>query len=291
MAITKEVIFEAANSLKANGSPPTLAAVRNLIGGGSFTTISEAIKEWKASHTPIKAPIQESAPNAITGQLAAFGSELWATAIALANERLATERTSMDASRIELEAQRSEAAELADQLAAELDIERANALTTNALIASLQSQLEEARLTATEAQSDSKAKNAQLKAVAARVDDAKTTIERDAAAHATAMAAEQSRHELTRKTLQAAQSDLATASADLRAAKEKNQTEVAQRAVEKAEAGALTSSLHGQIQDAKRIQEHERGVASAAKESLAHLQGQLSAFQSQTHQTSNSPTS
>lgn len=282
MAITKEAIFEAANSLKANGSHPTLAAVRNLIGGGSFTTISEAIKEWKALNTPMKPPIKEAAPDAITGQLAAFGSQLWATALDLANERLATERATMEASCAELEAQRSEAAELADQLAADLDAERANTLATNSSIASLQRQLEEARTTAMAAQSDSKTKTTQLKEVAARVDDAKATIERDCTIHTTAMAAERSGHELTRKTLQTAQSDLATALAELRAAKEKIQAEVAARSAEKVQAATTASSLQRQIQEAKRIGEHERAAASTAKECLAHLQGQLAAFQSKT---------
>ena len=284
MAITKDAIFEAANTIKANGSSPTLAAVRTLVGGGSFTTISEALKEWKGQ-TPTLSPIKEAAPEAITGQLATFGRELWATAMNLANERLDTERASMEARRAELEAQRREAAELADQLAAELDAERAQALTTSALMAKLQSQIDEARTLATQAQSDSKAKTVQLKEVAARVDDAKATIEREAAAHATAIASEQSGHEQTRKTLQTAQTDLATASADLKAAREKIQAAEAQRGLDKVEAGAVASSLRIQIQDAQKIAERERAAASAAKESLANLQGQLSAFQSKTPPT------
>lgn len=284
MAITKNAIFKAANTIKASGSQPTLAAVRTLVGGGSFTTISEALKEWKAKNATVS-DIKEAAPEAVAGQLEAFGRELWATALNSANERLATERASMEASRIELKAQHREAAELADQLAAELDAERAQALTTSALMDKLQSQLDEARTLTAQAQSDSKAKTIQLKEAAARADDAKATIEREAAAHATAIASEQSGHEQTRKTLQTAQTDLATASADLKAAREKIQAAEAQRGLDKVEAGAVASSLRIQIQDAQKIAERERAAASATKESLANLQGQLSAFQSKTPPT------
>ena len=48
MAITKKAIFDAADVLDAGGQRPTLAALRKAVGGGSFTTISEAMKEWWA---------------------------------------------------------------------------------------------------------------------------------------------------------------------------------------------------------------------------------------------------
>ena len=48
MAITKQDILAVADALDAEGVKPTLAAVRKKLGGGSFSTISEAMKEWKA---------------------------------------------------------------------------------------------------------------------------------------------------------------------------------------------------------------------------------------------------
>ncbi len=44
MAISKKSIFDAADALDAAGQRPTLAALRKAVGGGSFTTISEAIR-------------------------------------------------------------------------------------------------------------------------------------------------------------------------------------------------------------------------------------------------------
>ena len=45
---TKDEIWAAAQALADAGERPTLAAVRKVVGGGSFTTISEAMAEWRA---------------------------------------------------------------------------------------------------------------------------------------------------------------------------------------------------------------------------------------------------
>ena len=48
MAISKESIWVVADELDAVGDKPTLAVVRKRLGGGSYTTISEAMSEWNA---------------------------------------------------------------------------------------------------------------------------------------------------------------------------------------------------------------------------------------------------
>ena len=121
MAITKEQIFAVADDLDAAGQNPTLANVRKQLGGGSFTTISEAMNEWRARKASQAAPIREPAPASITEKLAELGGDLWAVALDMANNRLAAEREALEAVRQETEAARQEAAELADQLTVELD--------------------------------------------------------------------------------------------------------------------------------------------------------------------------
>ncbi len=121
MAITQDQIFAAADELDATGQNPTLAAVRKALGCGSFTTISEAMTEWKARKAAKESPLREPAPPAIADRLVAFGAEIWALALELANARLASEREALEAARTELEAERGEAAELADQVSAELE--------------------------------------------------------------------------------------------------------------------------------------------------------------------------
>lgn len=121
MAITKEQIFAAADELDAAGQNPTLALVRKAVGGGSFTTISDAMNEWKARKSAQAAPLRDPAPQAVNDKLAELGADLWSVALELANNRLAAEREALEAVRVEMEAGRQEAAELADQLTAELD--------------------------------------------------------------------------------------------------------------------------------------------------------------------------
>lgn len=124
MAITTQDIHATADRLAAEGQQPTLAAVRAALGGGSFTTISEAMKSWKAAQQAA-APIREAAPAAVTERLGELAAEVWAIAQGMANERLQSERDAMERARQEMEQARQEAAELADQVTADLDAARA----------------------------------------------------------------------------------------------------------------------------------------------------------------------
>ena len=159
MAITAEQIFAVADELDAAGQNPTLAAVRKVLGGGSFTTISEAMTEWKARKAAKETPLREPAPTMLAERLTEFGAELWATALELANGRLAAERAALEASRMQLETEKAEAAELADQVTAELEETKARvstletvARTTREEAEALRGQLDEARDRATMAE-------------------------------------------------------------------------------------------------------------------------------------------
>ena len=121
MALTKDQILQAADQLAAAGTAPTLAAVRSAVGGGSYTTINEALKEWKAKQQATNAPIREPAPAAVATRLEELGADIWAVALELANARLTSEREALEATRQQLETAQQEATELADQLSAELE--------------------------------------------------------------------------------------------------------------------------------------------------------------------------
>ena len=120
MAVTKEQIFSAADDLAAAGQKPTLEAIRQ-ITGGSYTTISPALNEWKARQAAQATPLREPAPQAVADRLAEVGAEVWSIALELANARLAAEREALDKARADLEADRAEATELADRLAAQVE--------------------------------------------------------------------------------------------------------------------------------------------------------------------------
>ena len=128
MTSTTARIFEIAGELDAAGQNPTLASVRKALGGGSYTTISEAMNEWRAKKAAKETPIREAAPQAIAELLGHVGMEVWAQALQLANGRLAAEREGLAQARQEIDAQRQEAAELADQVSAELEAARQDAL-------------------------------------------------------------------------------------------------------------------------------------------------------------------
>ena len=153
MAITTEQIFAVADELDASGQNPTLSAVRKGLGGGSFTTISEAMTEWKARKVAKETPLREPAPAMLVERLTEFGAELWASALELANGRLTAERTALEASRTQLEAEKAEASELADQVIAELEETKARvstletvARTAHEEVDSLRNQLAGARI-------------------------------------------------------------------------------------------------------------------------------------------------
>ena len=126
MALTKDQIQQAADQLAAAGTAPTLAAVRSAVGGGSYTTINEALKEWKAKQQAAVTPLREPAPEGISKRLDELGAEVWAIALELANARLTSEREALEATRVQLETAQQEATELADQLNVELEALQAN---------------------------------------------------------------------------------------------------------------------------------------------------------------------
>ena len=122
MAITRDQIFAVADEIDAAGQNATLAAVRKALGGGSFTTISDGMTEWKGRKAAKATSLREPAPSAVAERLAELGSEIWTSALELANGRLVTEREALEAARLHLEADKAEAAELADQVTAELEV-------------------------------------------------------------------------------------------------------------------------------------------------------------------------
>lgn len=143
MTITKQQIFQAADAIDAAGKNPTLVSVREALGGGSFSTISPALKEWRANGAAKNTPIQVAAPQAITDLLSGLGSEVWSAALELANGRLSAERESLEEVRRQLEAEKTEAAEMADHLSIELESMKTQHSAQDAEITSLQKALEE----------------------------------------------------------------------------------------------------------------------------------------------------
>lgn len=119
MAVTKEQIWSAADAIAADGKRPTFIAIREAIGGGSYSTIQPAMTEWRARQSV--APRREPAPPFLEQRLGQLAAELWGAAIEAGEARIAAEREALEAARVSMEATRQEAADLADALSGELE--------------------------------------------------------------------------------------------------------------------------------------------------------------------------
>lgn len=126
--MTQTEIFEAADRIEARGERPTLDAVRAELGGGSFRDISAGMRKWRARRK--QADAEAGAPPAPVAQQAArFARQVWGAAVEEASERQSAERAAAEKRQAEAlaqaEAERDEAASLADRLAASLEEARA----------------------------------------------------------------------------------------------------------------------------------------------------------------------
>lgn len=269
MAVTKEQIFQAADQIAAAGQRPTLEAVRQIVGG-SYTTISPALNEWKNRQKATAAPLREPAPQAVADRLAELGADVWAVALELANTRLAAERESLEASRADMEAAQAEATELADKLAAEVEGLKVDAEAQASKLAAIAADLEQARADNTRLQADNDALRAESATQAARVieiekraDDLKAEL-----AHVH-QEAEQARTDGDRL-----RAELAAVKAKAEAAEVSHQ-EHRQTAAKEAHRVAE------RMTKAEADRDSARADASAAREDAAKLRGQLEAVQTQ----------
>ena len=142
MAITKETIWHAANELDQASEKPTLANVRKKVGGGSFTTISEAMTEWHATR-PRSTVNRDPVPEKVSDAASEFTAMLWQVAHELADGRLQAEQAELERLRAQFEEEKVEAAAFADQLNQELETEKQKALDLGKTHAALATQYAE----------------------------------------------------------------------------------------------------------------------------------------------------
>ena len=92
MAISKQDIINVANELSSKGEKVTQVTVREVLGSGSFTTIAEALKEWRATQEePVEASRAEL-PQELESKIQTLGIALWESAQDLSNKQVAEER-------------------------------------------------------------------------------------------------------------------------------------------------------------------------------------------------------
>ncbi|EGX1719641.1 hypothetical protein CDB04_003794, partial [Salmonella enterica subsp. enterica serovar Panama] len=121
MAISKADVVNACNELYAQGKNVTLDAVR-AVTGGSFSTISPMVKEWKAEQSGVNASLESSvARTDVPAKLTELLNTLWSAAMAAASQKMEAERQLLNDYKIELENERADVMFAADRVSAELD--------------------------------------------------------------------------------------------------------------------------------------------------------------------------
>lgn len=115
MTLTTKKIHEKADELHKKGINPSLANVRKALGGGSFTTISKAMKQWRQEQEAEQELASVSLPEDINDRLKLLGAEIWQIANDLANKALAEDKK-------ELAKQKKEAKEVIADYADSIDV-------------------------------------------------------------------------------------------------------------------------------------------------------------------------
>ena len=276
MAVTKEQIFSAADELAAGGQKPTLEAIRQRTGG-SYTTISPALNEWKARQATAAAPLREPAPQAVADRLAELGADVWAVALDLANARLAVEREALEKARAELEADRNEATELADKLAGDVEALQWGDMVLVDVAAAARGEADELRASLTAAQEQAHTAEARAQEIERRAGELRTELDRahqDADQARGALAEQQKASQAAAAQLDQVRGELVKAQAKAEADQEAHQE---QRKTAAAEAHRMAERLTA----AQGERDQARQDASAAREEAARLAGQLTAHQEQ----------
>ncbi|MDN6337284.1 MAG: DNA-binding protein, partial [Halomonas sp.] len=96
MALTPEKIHATADQIAEAGERPTLARVRKALGGGSFSTISEAMQSWRAEQAQEHALAEVEVPEPINERVEQLKAAAWEAAVAEAERRLSAERAALD---------------------------------------------------------------------------------------------------------------------------------------------------------------------------------------------------
>jgi chromosome segregation ATPase len=119
MAITTEQIHAIADQLAQQGIKPTQTNVREALGGGSFTTIAEALRTWRQEQETVTQLQAVVIPQDITDRTQTLTAQIWETAQQLANERLAKEREALEHKEALMTAEVEEAQQIVKTIEAE----------------------------------------------------------------------------------------------------------------------------------------------------------------------------
>lgn len=143
--VTQEAVFAEANALVAGGEEPSIIAVQARIGGGSYSTVKRMLDAWKAeraSSTP-----RVAVPEAVFAQSVGFAQQLWAAALAIADQQATQLRGELERELQGTRAQLSEAEQVITRLESEAESQRAQLVAAQQHVSDQQTELAAIRAT------------------------------------------------------------------------------------------------------------------------------------------------
>jgi hypothetical protein len=146
MNLSKEAVFNAADTIADTGMEPTQREIIDRCGG-SFSTVGPLMREWREARAA-KARTRPVLPDTILDRLRTFGDELWSTTIDVTMRSVADERHRLDRERAALEEDRKASLGLLAAMettmreqATQLDETRQTITSANAALGELKSRL------------------------------------------------------------------------------------------------------------------------------------------------------
>jgi len=110
IGVTAEQITQAAEALVAKNLEPTMAAVREELGGtGSFSTIGAVLRSWRTERAETTRQLTGTpVPEELQGILTLALNKAWTAAMAAAEANLAPQREALAKEKLALEANQKE---------------------------------------------------------------------------------------------------------------------------------------------------------------------------------------
>lgn len=149
--ITQEQVFATADQLREDGVQPTVQAIRERLGSGSFSTITSHLAAWREQHAA--QAIAEIPP--IPDRVQSAFEQAWAAATRAAQETMEKEREALDAVRQQMEREKSE-------MAGEIERLEGMVETSDQRIEALEQELAQAKASAQQAQERQQATEQQI---------------------------------------------------------------------------------------------------------------------------------
>jgi len=177
MALTTETIHAAADKIAQTGKRPTLTAVRAALGGGSFSTISEAMQSWREAQEAEHALAHVDLPDQVRERMETATAALWEAATNEAERKLAAERDALAEARDAADAEITEAREAVETLEREAEAAAAEIEALKVALAEAKAAAQQAEAAAAEKAARLESAQQQISAADQRAEAAQTRAE------------------------------------------------------------------------------------------------------------------